>query len=133
MERDIKRAKGADEQPVATRKESILADPRFDQLEEEIRSKDALIAKLTKDVRYNTHSRALAFIFRWCSFAGGSGKDRPSLEPRLRALPPSSLLALLSQSTEQPIQGCVERSHARTHSTFRPPPSSPLVPSTRPL
>lgn len=52
MERDIKRAKGADEQPVATRKESILADPRFDQLEEEIRTKDALIAKLTKEVRY---------------------------------------------------------------------------------
>lgn len=49
MERDIKRAKGSDELPVATRKESVLAT---DQLEEEIRNKDALIAKLTKEVRY---------------------------------------------------------------------------------
>lgn len=51
MDRDIKRAKGADELPISTRKESILSDSRFELLEEELRAKDAIIAKLTREVR----------------------------------------------------------------------------------
>lgn len=51
MERDVKRAKGADELPLATRKESIINDSRMELLEEEIRAKDVIIARLTKEVR----------------------------------------------------------------------------------
>lgn len=51
MERDVKRAKGADELPLATRKESIISDSRMELLEEEIRAKDVIIARLTKEVR----------------------------------------------------------------------------------
>lgn len=51
MERDVKRAKGADELPLATRKESIIHDSRMELLEEDLRAKDAIIARLTKEVR----------------------------------------------------------------------------------
>ena len=53
MDRDIKRAKGADEQPIATKRDSILEHSRIEQLEEELRTRDALIETLTREVRFS--------------------------------------------------------------------------------
>lgn len=52
MERDIKRAKGADELPIATEKERILDYSKIDQLEEELRARDSIIERLTREVRH---------------------------------------------------------------------------------
>lgn len=51
MERDIKRAKGPDEQPIATLKESVLRETSIEQLEAELAEKNATIERLTKEVR----------------------------------------------------------------------------------
>eukprot|EP00696_Hemimastix_kukwesjijk_P005277 gnl/Hemi2/16722_TR5605_c0_g1_i1.p1 gnl/Hemi2/16722_TR5605_c0_g1~~gnl/Hemi2/16722_TR5605_c0_g1_i1.p1 ORF type:complete len:699 (-),score=54.64 gnl/Hemi2/16722_TR5605_c0_g1_i1:197-2293(-) len=49
MERDVKRAKGPDELPVATQKEAVMSEPTIAELEAALQAKDATIERLTKE------------------------------------------------------------------------------------
>lgn len=62
MDRDIKRAKGADELPIATEKERILDYSKIDQLEEELRARDAIIERLTREVRHPSCRRIIRLL-----------------------------------------------------------------------
>lgn len=92
MERDIKRAKGADELPIATMKETVIRESTIEHWEAEIAARDATIDRLTKEVRLSVANSELGSIQTVCGLLSLLAIRRLAFFERQSFAPQANLL-----------------------------------------